>query len=212
MRSKFSIKVFESVVAGFLLLFTLLVTLMAIFTTPSIASTVKAGTAIVSLVILTVCFRRAKSRWNKIRIDKDALYISPFFGLWTNKVTWDRISGIERAIQRGEDTDTKLLYIYIDRIRKVRISDDYYRNMYHVYRSLSVKTKVSGNEFAALRREPTLEKPTLWTVWAMGIPCIAMLGACAYTIVEQKWLLSLIFGSVGFALGIGTVWVLRKEG
>lgn len=212
MRSKFSIKIFESVITGILLLFILSVTLIAVVMTPSVPPIVKAGTAVVSLIILMVCVRSAKFRWNKIRIDHDALYIGPFFGLWTNRITWNRISGIERAIQRGEDSDTKLLYIYIDHVRKVRISDDYYQNMYHVYRSLSAKTKVSGSEFATLRREP--EKPTskLWISLVMGIPCMVMLGVCAYMVIEQRWLLSLIYGAVGLGLGKGMIWVLRRNG
>jgi hypothetical protein len=211
MRSKFSIKVFESIFAGILLLLVLSLTLLAVVMTPSIAYTVKAGTVIVSLIILIAFIRSAKSNWNKVRIDKDALYISPFFGLWTNKITWHRVSGIERAIQRGEDTDIKLLYIYIDHVKKVRISSDHYRNMYQVYRSLSAKTKVSGSEFVALRREPEKPVSKLWTALAMGIPCIVMMGACAYTLIEQRWLLSLIYGAVGLSLGIGTIWIVRRK-
>lgn len=158
MRSKFSIKIADSIFAGILLLFVLSLVLITVVMAPSVSYMIKAGTVVVSLVILIISFRRAKFRWNKIRIDSEALYISPFFGLWTKKIAWDRISGIERSIQRGEDTDNKLLYIYIDNVRKVRISDDYYQNMYNVYRSLSRKTKVFGSEFMALRRDPELKK------------------------------------------------------
>jgi len=230
MKSKFSIKILVPLLVGILLLYILSAVLIEVFSMPSIAFIVKAGTTIVSLVILMIFFRSAKIGWNRLRIDKDALYISPFMGLWTNKVSWDRVSGIERSLQQGEDTDTRILYIYIDNVRKIKISSDYYQNMYNVYRSLLRKTKVFGSDFTTLRRQSESEKPVskLWILLAMSVPWLVMLGGFTYIVVEQIQFakrgisatgsisavhqkVALIWCFVGLILGMCTVWVMRKR-
>jgi hypothetical protein len=187
MKSKFSIRIVLPLLFSALILFVAFGTLIPIIIAPSHIDIHTAGASIILLLILILCYRLAKFRFNKIRIDKDALYISPFLGLWTNRILWSQVSGIERSITQEEDNTFKILYIYINNVKEVKISDYYYANLYKVYRSLSQKTKVFGSEFGVLRRDTELAKPIskLWSVLVITACVVAMLGLCLYICIEQ---------------------------
>lgn len=152
MKSKFSINIVAPILLVAFTLYMGFGTLIQIIVTSPTAYWQIAAAGIASLIILIILYRFGRYRFNRIRIERDALHIGPFFGLWTNRIPWNQVS-LERDIEWGEESNTKLLYIYINNIKKVKISAYYYANMYNLYRSLLRKAKASGTEYSVLRRQ-----------------------------------------------------------
>ena len=103
---------------------------------------------IISFLTLTslVTLREAKFKWNKIEITENELIVSPFFGLWTQRVRLSEVTGYTRSQAYSKTSPGHAIYIYVRQRRSIEISDAYYKNIDQIMAGLSGKVRKLGKE------------------------------------------------------------------
>jgi len=99
-----------------------------------------------SLVLL----REAKFKWNKIEIDDDELLIRPLFGLWTERIRWNDVTGYTRSREYSKTSPGYAIYIYVRQRRRAEISDAYYKNIDQIIAGLSGRVRKLGREDSSI--------------------------------------------------------------
>jgi hypothetical protein len=107
---------------------------------------------IVGFLTLTslILLREAKFKWNKIEITDNELVVRPFFGLWTQRIGLNDVTGYTRSQEYSKTSAGHAIYIYVRQRRSVEISDAYYKNIDHIIAGLSGKVKKLGKENSSM--------------------------------------------------------------
>jgi hypothetical protein len=107
---------------------------------------------LISFLTLTslILLREAKFKWNKIEITDNELVVRPFFGLWTRRTQLSDVTGYTRSQEYSKTSPGHAIYIYVRQIRRVEISDAYYKNVDQIKAGLSGKVRKLGKENSSI--------------------------------------------------------------
>ncbi|HZI26049.1 MAG TPA: hypothetical protein VFD46_13280 [Chryseolinea sp.] len=147
MKSKFKVALFFIVIPAMVGLTYLTVLLWAtVYRHPERLDGVMV--MIIGFLTLTslIALREAKFKWNKIEITENELKISPFFGLWTQRIRLSEVTGYTRSQEYSKTSPGHTIYIYVKQKRAIEISDAYYKNTDEIIAGLSGKVRKLGKE------------------------------------------------------------------